>query len=86
VIDKLFRRANSGALQLTATKPVVLVLGTGWGAHSLVKVCCAREAAAWQGVQIESWLRSQQQRLRREAYTNAYLLLSAVCLNTGHRH
>ncbi|KAF8058293.1 SPAC3A11.07 [Scenedesmus sp. PABB004] len=38
VIDRLFRRESSGALKLVARKPVVLVLGTGWGAHSLIKV------------------------------------------------
>jgi hypothetical protein len=40
VIDGLFRQSKStGRLKLVAKKPVVLVLGTGWGAHSLVKVC-----------------------------------------------
>lgn len=26
-------------MKLESKKPVVLVLGTGWGAHSLIKVC-----------------------------------------------
>jgi hypothetical protein len=43
-IDRLFRAGKGGRLQLKkeTQKPVVLVLGTGWGAHSLVKVhtCC----------------------------------------------
>jgi hypothetical protein len=34
--DKLV--GNNGRLRLQATKPVVLVLGSGWGAHSLMKV------------------------------------------------
>lgn len=39
VIDGLFRKSGkTGRLKLVAKKPVVLVLGTGWGAHSLVKV------------------------------------------------
>lgn len=39
MIDGLFRQSkSSGRLTLVAKKPVVLVLGTGWGAHSLVKV------------------------------------------------
>lgn len=39
MIDGLFRKSkSSGRLKLVAKKPVVLVLGTGWGAHSLVKV------------------------------------------------
>jgi hypothetical protein len=38
VIDKLFRKSSTGRLKLESKKPVVLVLGTGWGAHSLVKV------------------------------------------------
>eukprot|EP00882_Tetradesmus_deserticola_P001020 GHRQ01001105.1.p1 GENE.GHRQ01001105.1~~GHRQ01001105.1.p1 ORF type:complete len:649 (+),score=345.14 GHRQ01001105.1:241-2187(+) len=39
-IDRLFRAGKGGRLQLKkeTQKPVVLVLGTGWGAHSLVKV------------------------------------------------
>lgn len=37
-LDKLFKRSSSGALRLKSKKPVVLVLGTGWGAHSLAKV------------------------------------------------
>jgi hypothetical protein len=39
MIDGLFRQSkSSGRLKLQSKKPVVLVLGTGWGAHSLVKV------------------------------------------------
>jgi NADH:ubiquinone reductase (non-electrogenic) len=34
--DKLV--GKGGRLRLKATKPVVLVLGSGWGAHSLMKV------------------------------------------------
>lgn len=46
MIDGLFRqKTSSGRLKLVAKKPVVLVLGTGWGAHSLVKV---REGG-WEG-------------------------------------
>eukprot|EP00878_Enallax_costatus_P005917 GHUV01006208.1.p1 GENE.GHUV01006208.1~~GHUV01006208.1.p1 ORF type:complete len:338 (+),score=70.72 GHUV01006208.1:311-1324(+) len=37
-LDQLFKRTSSGALKLKSKKPVVLVLGTGWGAHSLAKV------------------------------------------------
>jgi hypothetical protein len=39
-IDRLFRPSQGGKLKLKkeTQKPVVLVLGTGWGAHSLVKV------------------------------------------------
>jgi hypothetical protein len=39
-IDRLFRPSKGGKLKLKkeTQKPVVLVLGTGWGAHSLVKV------------------------------------------------
>jgi hypothetical protein len=37
--DRLFKQSGpSGRLKLEAKKPVILVLGTGWGAHSLVKV------------------------------------------------
>lgn len=47
VMDKLFRQSKStGRLKLESKKPVVLVLGTGWGAHSLVKVCLKQVAAA----------------------------------------
>jgi NADH:ubiquinone reductase (non-electrogenic) len=35
--DKLVR-GGGGRLRLQADKPVVLVLGSGWGAHSLMKV------------------------------------------------
>ena len=34
--DKLV--GNEGRLRLQATKPVVLILGSGWGAHSMMKV------------------------------------------------
>ncbi len=44
VIDSLFRKSKSGRLKLESKKPVVLVLGTGWGAHSLVKVRSAHAA------------------------------------------
>eukprot|EP00877_Chromochloris_zofingiensis_P010276 jgi/Chrzof1/5501/Cz16g05180.t1 len=36
-IDLLVRKKD-GTFKLKAKKPVVLVLGTGWGAHSLIKV------------------------------------------------
>jgi hypothetical protein len=46
MIDGLFRQSKGGRLKLESKKPVVLVLGTGWGAHSLVKVCwCACECS-----------------------------------------
>jgi hypothetical protein len=38
VMDTLFRQGKGGRLKLESKKPVILVLGTGWGAHSLVKV------------------------------------------------
>lgn len=40
--DKLVGGGRGGKLRLQADKPVVLVLGSGWGAHSLMKVraCC----------------------------------------------
>ena len=34
----LTRKAAGGGVRLEAQKPVVLVLGSGWGAHSLIKV------------------------------------------------
>lgn len=37
--DKLTGRSD-GTLLLEADKPVILVLGSGWGAHSLMKVRC----------------------------------------------
>jgi NADH:ubiquinone reductase (non-electrogenic) len=37
--DKLVGGGRGGKLRLQADKPVVLVLGSGWGAHSLMKVC-----------------------------------------------
>ncbi|KAI3438808.1 hypothetical protein D9Q98_001225 [Chlorella vulgaris] len=36
--DKLVGGGRGGKLRLQADKPVVLVLGSGWGAHSLMKV------------------------------------------------
>lgn len=36
--DKMVGKGEEGRLRLQATKPVVLVLGSGWGAHSLMKV------------------------------------------------
>ncbi len=35
-VDKL--EDSGGKLRLAKRKPVVLVLGSGWGAHSLIKV------------------------------------------------
>lgn len=57
-IDRLFRAGKGGKLQLKkeTQKPVVLVLGTGWGAHSLVKVrapgCSAIRQLAQQQRQV----------------------------------
>lgn len=40
-MDRLVSGARDGMLRLNKRdKPVVLVLGTGWGAQSLIKVCC----------------------------------------------
>lgn len=48
VIDGLFRQSkSSGRLKLQSKKPVVLVLGTGWGAHSLVKVTQGPGSSGW---------------------------------------
>jgi hypothetical protein len=40
-LEQLVRRGKDGRLRLDKKqlkKPVVLVLGSGWGAHSLIKV------------------------------------------------
>ena len=44
-MDRLVSGARDGMLRLNKKdKPVILVLGTGWGAQSLIKVCGAPRA------------------------------------------
>ena len=45
--DKMVGKGEEGRLRLQATKPVVLVLGSGWGAHSLMKVCNEGVLRGW---------------------------------------
>jgi len=88
------RRLTETALpRLQADKPVVLLLGSGWGAHSIMKVRTRRTAACW-GPSVHPHLPPDTPGLHTRTccgaalppllHPLAMLLPSALCL-PGHR-